>query len=102
VLKRLRSKLKTLSQDFSPLANLKNLIGRKAEKVMSTFLEKWLVAALGSWKTTALGLLGLGAVLTAEGLRLLDGDPETVANLEAVLVALSVFFGLSLAKDDDN
>jgi hypothetical protein len=68
---------------------------------MSTLLEKWLVAALGSWKTTALGLLGLGAVLAAEGSRLVDGDPETVANLEAVIVALSVFFGLSLAKDDD-
>ena len=39
------------------------------------------------------------AVLVAEGLKLVDGEPETIANFEAVIVAVSVFFGLSLAKD---
>jgi len=66
---------------------------------MASVLEKWLVAALGSWKTTVVGGLAMVAVLVSEGLKLVDGDPESVANLEAVIVAVSVFLGLSLAKD---
>ncbi len=83
----------------SVLVNVKNLIGRKVEKVMATIIEKWLVAALGSWKTTVVGGLAMVAVLVSEGLKLVDGDPESIANFEAVIVAVSVFFGLSLAKD---
>lgn len=79
---------------------LRKAIGKKVEVFMSKLLEKWLVSALGSWKTTTLGALGLVSVLVVEGARLIDGDPETVADLEALLVALSVFFGLSFARDD--
>ncbi len=83
----------------SVLENVQNLIGRKVSKTMATIMEKWLVAAIGSWKTTVVGGLAMVAVLVAEGLKLVDGDPETIANFEAVIVAVSVFFGLSLAKD---
>lgn len=83
----------------SVLENVQNLIGRKVSKTMATIIEKWLVAAIGSWKTTVVGGLAMVAVLVAEGLKLVDGDPETIANFEAVIVAVSVFFGLSLAKD---
>ena len=83
----------------SVLENVQNLIGRKVSKTMATIIEKWLVAAIGSWKTTVVGGLAMVAVLIAEGLKLVDGDPETIANFEAVIVAVSVFFGLSLAKD---
>ena len=80
------------------LENLRNLIGRKVSKTMATIIENWLVAAIGSWKTTVVGGLAMVAVLVAEGLKLVDGNPETIANFEAVIVAVSVFFGLSLAK----
>ena len=83
----------------SVLENVQHLIGRKVSKTMATIIEKWLVAAIGSWKTTVVGGLAMVAVLVAEGLKLVDGDPETIANFEAVIVAVSVFFGLSLAKD---
>ena len=99
MLKRLRLKLKTLVPKSSVLVNVNNLIGRKVEKVMATIIEKWLVAALGSWKTTVVGGLAMVALLVSEGLKLVDGDPESIANFEAVIVAVSVFFGLSLAKD---
>ena len=80
MLKRLRSKLKTLVPKFSVLVNVKNLIGRKVEKVMATIIEKWLVAALGSWKTTVVGCLAVVAVLVSEGLKLVDGSTESIAN----------------------
>ena len=79
---------------------LRKAIGKKVEVFMSKLLEKWWCSALGSWKTTTLGALVLVSVLVVEGVRLIDGDPETVADLEALLVALSVFFGLSFARDD--
>ena len=81
------------------LENLRNLIGRKVSNTMATIIEKWLVAAIGSWKTTVVGGLAMVAVLVAEALKLVAGNPETIANFEAVIVAVSVFFGLSLAKD---
>ena len=66
---------------------------------MATIIENWLVAAIGSWKTTVVGGLAMVAVLVAEGLKLVDCEPETIANFEAVIVAVSVVFGLSLEKD---
>ena len=45
------------------LENLRNLIGRKVSKTMATIIENWLVAAIGSWKTTVVGGLAMVAVL---------------------------------------
>lgn len=68
---------------------------------LSKWLEKMLSNLVGSWKTTLAGLFALLAVLSQEGSALFDGDPETVANLEAVVLAVSVFFGLSFSRDND-
>jgi hypothetical protein len=54
-----------------------------------------------SWKTTALGILTVLGALSAAGLALLDGDPETVPNWTAVGTAITAGVGLIFARDND-
>jgi len=55
----------------------------------------------GSWKTTAAGVfVALAAVLT-QASAALDGNPETIADWSAVLVAVSAAVGLFMARDND-
>lgn len=68
---------------------------------LSKWLEKFLASALGSWKTTLAGFLALMTVVAHEGNAMIDGDPATVANLEAIVLAFSVFVGLLFSRDND-
>jgi len=54
-----------------------------------------------SWKTTLLGVCMILGSLGSAGVAYLDGNPETVANWETVLVALTGGFGLIFARDND-
>ncbi len=53
-----------------------------------------------SWKTTAMGIItSLGAILTQAG-ALLDDDPATVFDINALWVAIAAM-GLVFARDND-
>jgi len=54
-----------------------------------------------SWKTTAAGWAGFGAVLLAALSAAFDGDAATVANWEPVLALGMVALGLTTARDND-
>ncbi len=47
-----------------------------------------------SWKTTACGVaVFVGALCTFLGVPLLDGDPETVVNVQGLIGAVTAFAG---------
>lgn len=54
----------------------------------------------GSWKTSVLGWLMLIGSVVTQGINLLDSDPTTVFNYEAILTALGGV-GLIAARDND-
>lgn len=54
-----------------------------------------------SWKTSLAGWLGGGAVILTQLLHLVDDDPETVLNVELLLVGLAAFGIGTFAKDGD-
>jgi len=53
-----------------------------------------------SWKTTTCGILALVAAVALAGVALLDGNPETMPDTEALLAAITGI-GLLLARDND-
>ena len=53
----------------------------------------------GSWRTTLLGLLAVGGAVVSFGKALLDGDPATMPDFDALLAA---FAGLGLIFARDN
>lgn len=53
-----------------------------------------------SWRTTTLGVLGALAILIGQVQALLDDDPSTTVEFEAVLAALGVL-GLGVAARDN-
>ena len=54
-----------------------------------------------SWKTTTLGILTLVGAAVAAAKALLDNDPTTVPNWEAVITAATAGFGLLFARDNN-
>ena len=54
-----------------------------------------------SWTTTLLGIAGAVLILATQAIALLDNDPATVFELEAVLAALAIF-GIGAAARDNN
>ena len=56
---------------------------------------------MGSWKTTALGVLTILGALATAGVALLDGDPETVPSYEVLAAAVTAGIGLIMARDND-
>jgi hypothetical protein len=55
----------------------------------------------GSWKTTAVGILTAIGIIATQVSYLLDTDPETVFNLQAVFAALGVA-GIGFFARDNN
>ena len=53
----------------------------------------------GSWRTTVLGALAVGGAVITFGKALLDGDPATVPDFDAVLAAFAGI-GLLFARDN--
>lgn len=53
-----------------------------------------------SWRTTVLGILAGLAILITQAIAALDGDPETVFNLDAVIAALATM-GIGVAARDN-
>lgn len=54
-----------------------------------------------SWKTTAVGVLLFLEVLSANLAALMDTDPNTVADWNAVVIAATAMIGLIAARDGD-
>lgn len=53
-----------------------------------------------SWRTTVLGILAGLAILITQAIAALDGDPETVFNLDAVIAALATM-GIGVVARDN-
>lgn len=64
-------------------------------------IERFLVSAVGSRRTTVVGVLAFLGVLIAQTVNALDEDPATVFSGEAVLLGLGVMVGGIFAKDGD-
>lgn len=56
--------------------------------------------AVGSWRTTAVGVLGAVLILGHQALALLDEDPATKINPEAVMTALGMLGIGFFARDN--
>ncbi|HOR26868.1 MAG TPA: hypothetical protein PLG73_02470 [Candidatus Sumerlaeota bacterium] len=54
-----------------------------------------------SLKTTVLGICTILAALALAGKALLDGDPSTAPDIEALSVAITSGIGLIVARDND-
>jgi len=54
-----------------------------------------------SWKTTVCGILGFLAIASVTAVALIDGNPDTVANWEAVAASFMAMLGLFMARDAD-
>jgi hypothetical protein len=51
-----------------------------------------------NWRTTSAAVAALGVIL-AEAAKLIDGDVETVADVNLIMANLVVFFGFLNARD---
>lgn len=54
------------------------------------------------WRTTIAGVAGAIALIANEIANLLDGNPETIFNIEAIIAALSLIGIGVLAKDKND
>ena len=64
-------------------------------------MRKSLFKSLKNVKTTIAAVAGFIGILGANVKAMLDGDPSTVADWDALFIAIPILLGLIFAKDGD-